>query len=90
MLDDVLFRVVYSKAGHDKGKRFAVIGIADDAHVLIVDGDSRKCAKPKRKKLLHLQFENRRIEGLDAALNDKGNTVDAFLRAALCAAGTRD
>jgi len=85
MMDDVLFRVVYSKAGRDKGKRFAVIGIADDAHALIVNGDSRKCANPKRKKLKHLQFENRRIEGLEEALNAKGNTADAFLRKALTA-----
>ena len=46
---------VLSLAGHDKGKIFAVIGVADQNHVLIADGKRRKIEKPKKKKLKHLK-----------------------------------
>lgn len=84
-MDEMLERVVYSRAGHDKGKCFAVVGIADDAHVLIADGKSRRVTKPKRKKLKHLQFEKRKIAGLLEKINAKGGTADAYLRKALSA-----
>ncbi|MBR2176613.1 MAG: KOW domain-containing RNA-binding protein [Clostridia bacterium] len=47
--------VVRSKAGHDKGSFFVVIGTDDDS-ALIADGKSRTAAQPKRKKLIHLAF----------------------------------
>lgn len=47
-------RVVRSKAGRDKGRLFLVVGVLDDAHLLIADGDLRKLEKPKKKKLRHL------------------------------------
>lgn len=47
-------RVVKSKAGHDKGRLFVVVGIVDDSHVLICDGRLRPLNKPKIKKLKHL------------------------------------
>ncbi len=39
---EVIGRVAVATAGRDKGRRFAVIGVADDAHVLLADGDVRK------------------------------------------------
>ena len=50
-LDAVIGRFVWSKAGRDKDRLFVIIDIADDAHVLIADGDLRPVVKPKRKKL---------------------------------------
>ena len=47
-------RVVISRAGHDKGKAFAVVGMEDGQYVLLSDGDLRKIAKPKRKKRMHV------------------------------------
>jgi large subunit ribosomal protein L14e len=47
-------RVVRSKAGRDKGRFFLVVGVADEEHLLIADGDLRKLEKPKKKKLKHL------------------------------------
>lgn len=48
---------VLSKAGRDKNRFFAVIGLEGE-YALIADGDLRKIENPKRKKLKHLQLTN--------------------------------
>ncbi len=48
-------QLVRSKAGHDKGDIFFVMGRIDDDYVLIADGDRRKSEKPKKKNVKHLQ-----------------------------------
>lgn len=83
MTGELLGRIVQSKAGRDKGRRFAVVAIEDDAHVRIADGDTRKLARAKKKKLKHLSFERARIEDLESMLTATGNTADAALRKAL-------
>ncbi|MDH8679805.1 KOW domain-containing RNA-binding protein [Fusibacter bizertensis] len=45
---------VKSKAGRDKDSVLIVIGIFDDQHVMVVDGDLRKLNNPKKKKVKHL------------------------------------
>jgi len=47
-------RVVRSKAGRDMGKLFLVVGVFDEEHFMLADGDLRKLEKPKKKKLRHL------------------------------------
>ena len=46
--------VVKSKAGRDAGRLFLVVGVPDEEHLLLADGDLRKVEKPKKKKLRHL------------------------------------
>lgn len=48
---------VLSKAGRDKNRFFAVIGLSGE-YALIADGHLRRLDKPKRKKLKHLQRTN--------------------------------
>lgn len=83
MADELLGRIVQSKAGRDKGRRFAVIALEDEAHVRIADGDTRKIAHAKKKKLKHLSFERARVDQLESMLAATGNTADAALRKAL-------
>ncbi len=45
--------VVRSKAGHDKGRFYAVLSATADT-ALVCDGSRRTLANPKRKKLIHL------------------------------------
>lgn len=52
----VIGRVVYSKAGRDKGKLFIVIGILNEDFVLICDGDLRPVERPKKKRIKHLKY----------------------------------
>lgn len=51
-------QIVKSRAGHDKGEIFFVIGTVDSDYVLIADGDRRKSENPKKKKIKHLQPYN--------------------------------
>lgn len=48
-------RVVRSKAGRDTGRLFLAVGVFDEEHLLVADGDLRKVEKPKKKKLKHLE-----------------------------------
>lgn len=54
--DDILGRVVISKAGRDKDRVFVIVDILDKEYVLLADGKLRPENKPKKKKLRHLRF----------------------------------
>ena len=71
-----------SRAGHDKGRAFLIVGRADEAHALLSDGETRKLASPKKKKLRHLHVEPKRAEALAGAIAD-GTATDADVRRAL-------
>jgi ribosomal protein L14E/L6E/L27E len=47
--------VVQSKAGHDKGRWYA-IAKSDDAFVYVIDGKYRKHENPKKKNPKHLVY----------------------------------
>lgn len=46
--------IVYSAAGHDKGRPYLVLQ-RDGAFLLLVDGKTRKLANPKRKSQKHVK-----------------------------------
>ena len=48
-------RVVISTQGHDAGRWYAIMSVLDERMVLLVDGDTRKLAKPKKKQVKHLR-----------------------------------
>ncbi|ADI02955.1 MAG TPA: RNA-binding protein [Syntrophothermus lipocalidus] len=57
--ENLVGRLVYSKAGRDQGRPLLVIRVIDNRLVLVVDGDLRTVEKPKIKNLRHLQTTNR-------------------------------
>ena len=75
-----LGQLVRSKAGHDKGALLVIVGIADEAHVLVADGKLRRLEKPKKKKLRHLEVTALRSEALSAKLIGNCPIQDAELR----------
>lgn len=49
--------IARSTAGHDKGALFCVVGVdRENTLLLVADGKRRKTARPKRKKLGHLDM----------------------------------
>ncbi|MDO4571875.1 MAG: KOW domain-containing RNA-binding protein [Clostridia bacterium] len=75
--------LVTARAGRDKGRRFLIVGRFDEAHALIADGDTRRLARPKKKKLMHLNVEPRCAEAIRGRL-ERGETVqDAEIRKAI-------
>ena len=63
--------LVYSKAGRDKGKLFVVLDTKDD-FVYLSDGDTRRIAAPKKKKIKHINRTNTVLELDFENLSDSG------------------
>lgn len=63
-------QIVKSKAGRDSGKVFIIKDILDKDYVAIVDGELRKLAKPKKKKIKHLMIYKDIINIENADIND--------------------
>lgn len=75
-----LGQVVFSKAGRDAGRKFVIVGMADDEHVLIADGDLRKIENPKKKKVKHLSYEDKVISEIYDKLISKHKITNSELR----------
>lgn len=82
-MDITLGQIVYSKAGRDAGKRFVVVGVVDEAHVLISDGNLRRIEKPKRKKTKHLELAEDKVATLSDKLVNKLKVTNSEIRKAL-------
>lgn len=55
--------VVISKAGRDKGRFMAVVGVDEEKDfVIVADGKERPLERPKRKNPKHLQKTNYKID----------------------------
>lgn len=78
--ENLMGRVALSKAGRDKGRYFLVTGMADEQHVLLVDGILRKLKKPKKKKLKHVTLEPAVAEGIREKLSGGKRVFDAEIR----------
>ena len=79
--------VAVSRAGHDKGRAFVIIGREGTEYVLLADGRNRKGSKPKRKKLRHVRIEPAVAESVRDTLQSGGIPTDAELRKALTTLG---
>jgi len=53
---DYTGRIVRATAGRDSGGLFCVAGVDPQGLLLIADGKRRKWARPKRKKLSHVEL----------------------------------
>jgi ribosomal protein L14E/L6E/L27E len=62
---------VCSTRGRDACKCFLVVGILDEAFVLIADGKCHKVDKPKKKKIKHLTILGDGDESINAKLQNK-------------------
>lgn len=75
--------VVISTAGRDSGRSFMVVGILDNTYVYIADGNLRRLAKPKKKKLKHVALTPHMLEGIGNKLEEGKKVFDAEIRSAL-------
>ena len=83
MNEPAIGTVCVSRAGHDKGRAFLIVGVYDDNHVLLSDGVTRKFPKPKKKKLSHVQIEPHFAKEIAKSLNSGEKILDADVRKAL-------
>ena len=83
MNEPVIGRVCTSRAGHDKGRAFLIVGVCDDHHVLLSDGETRKLSHPKKKKLTHLHIEPQKSDEIAKKFAESKEILDADVRKAL-------
>jgi len=67
-------QVVYSKRGRDSGRMFVVLSVEGD-FVYLIDGEMRPLAKPKKKKIKHIQLTQNSVD-LSAAGPRGANDAD--------------
>lgn len=79
-------RVAESLQGRDRGRYFVILQILDEQYVLLADGDTRKLAHPKKKKVKHLHAKPALVPGIAEGLESR-RLLDSDLRKALSAAG---
>ena len=70
--------IVFSLAGHDKGREYVVLK-TDGSFAWLVDGKTRKLVNPKRKSLKHLCLGRMGSPELAEALSE-GKTTDSAIR----------
>ena len=82
--DSLIGRVVYSKAGRDKGTFFIIVSHVDENYVHLCDGDTRKIENTKKKKIKHLAFTNLIADSIKELLlindNISNTTIKKFLQ----------
>ncbi|NLP00521.1 MAG: RNA-binding protein [Clostridiaceae bacterium] len=82
-MDTIIGRYAWSKSGRDKDRLFIIIGIYDDQHVLIADGEYRRVENPKKKKLKHLNITNKIADEIQTIVTMKKKLLDADLQRAI-------
>lgn len=75
-------QIVYSKDGHDKGEAMMVLSI-EDRYLYLANGKTRKLAKPKRKKIIHVQPTHYVDADMAEKLIQSEYILDADIRKAL-------
>jgi len=80
-------RVALSKAGRDAGKTFMIIDVLSDDYVMVVDGTTRKIAKPKKKKIKHLSIKPFILDGIQKKILEGQQVFDAEIRKKLDSLG---
>jgi len=83
MNEPAIGAVCVSRAGRDKGRAFVIVGIFDEAHVWLSDGETRKLGHPKKKKLMHLKVEPQRADEIGGRVTEGKELLDADVRKAL-------
>lgn len=80
-MDITVGSAVYSRAGRDKGGLFMVLALEGDCAYL-ADGNKRRAANPKKKKLKHLNRTNF-VSAAVAEACKAGTPEDHVIRKAL-------
>lgn len=82
-------RLVTSTAGRDRGQPYLVCEVMQDGFVLVVDGDKRPVARPKRKNPRHLKTHPASADDLGARWMQGEAVGDEELRTALATLTTK-
>lgn len=87
MLEPELGVIATSRAGHDRGRAFVIVGREGSEYLHLADGNTRRIEQPKKKKLRHVRLEPTVAEDVRKLLIEGKPVDNATLRKALTALG---
>lgn len=83
-------RVVFSRSGRDSGRYYIITALVDKDYVMIADGKVRMLAKPKKKKIKHLNLHEEVLTLIGEKLKADKKVYDKELGSALRAFNERN
>jgi ribosomal protein L14E/L6E/L27E len=83
MNEPVIGSVCTSRAGHDKGRAFLIVGIFDERHVLLSDGENKKTSAAEEEKADAFDIEPQKRAKLQKKFAESKEILDADVRKAL-------
>lgn len=78
--NDLIGKVVLSKAGRDKDHLYVVIDVLNDKYVLLSNGNTKTVQMPKRKSLKHLRVLNNVDDEIKKSIISKDRGTDLKIK----------
>ena len=78
--NDLIGKMVLSKAGKDKNHMYIVIGSLNDQYVFLSNGNTKCIDNPKKKKLKHLDFYDGIDDEIKSAIINRDNDIDLKIK----------
>lgn len=78
--NDLIGKLVFSKAGRDKGYPYIIIEVINEDYVYLANGNTKKIEMPKKKKVKHLRFTDVTDENLKRSILSKESNLDTRIK----------
>ncbi|MFA6666898.1 MAG: KOW domain-containing RNA-binding protein [Bacilli bacterium] len=72
-----LGRVVKSIKGRDQGKTYIIWKVLDKDFILVVDGNKRLIASPKKKRIKHIEYLDYRLDNIGVKIQSGQKVFDS-------------
>ncbi|MBU5455736.1 KOW domain-containing RNA-binding protein [Caproiciproducens sp. MSJ-32] len=78
--NDLIGKVVLSKAGRDKDHLYVIVDVLNDKYVLLSNGNTKTVQMPKRKSLKHLKVLNNVDDEIKESIISKDRGTDLKIK----------
>ena len=78
--NDLIGKLVISKAGRDDEESYIVVDIIDGDYILLANGYNKKVDKPKKKKLKHIKLTDIVNNEIKEAILKKDKDTDIKIK----------
>ncbi|WP_315077833.1 hypothetical protein [uncultured Clostridium sp.] len=78
--NDLIGKIVLSKAGRDIEHLYVIVRQLDDDYVLLSNGNTKTVNKPKKKKLKHLNILEKVDEELESSIQVCDKSTDLKIK----------
>ena len=78
--NDLIGKMVLSKAGRDKNHMYIVISSLNDQYVFLSNGNTKCIDNPQKKKLKQLDFYDGIDDEIKAAIINRDNDIDLKIK----------